>query len=235
MRNKEKSTARLSFEKFATYAAAGAVATVGLSDEASADITYSLVDVLLEDTVAGDSSGQGIRLGLGDASSFNVDFFHSVGAATASTGFALAGGNLFGGTFVGASIAGFGAGAYNYASNLVEGVNLSTLTNWLPNTVATATMAFNAGFTSSQFLAAGEGFIGLRFDNGSGFSFGWARVDMNGAPLNSFTVVDFAYADPGEAILTGQVSAVPEPGSLACLAMGAVGTVAWRNRKKKAA
>jgi hypothetical protein len=54
---------------------------------------------------------------------------------------------------------------------------------------------------------------------------------MNGSPLNSFTMVDYAWADPGETILTGQI---PEPGSLGLLALGALGLVAWRKQRARA-
>ena len=51
---------------------------------------------------------------------------------------------------------------------------------------------------------------------------------MDGAPGNSFTVVDYAYGDAGDSVDTGQV---PEPGSLALLALGGAGLIAWRKRR----
>jgi hypothetical protein len=74
--------------------------------------------------------------------------------------------------------------------------------------------------------------MGLKFDVGNGVQYGWARISMDGPILNSYTVVDYAYADPGETLVAGQV---PEPGSLGLLAVGAVGLLLWRNKKAKRA
>jgi MYXO-CTERM domain-containing protein len=61
---------------------------------------------------------------------------------------------------------------------------------------------------------------------------------MIGAPVNALKVIDYAWADPGEGIATGQkgestdeVGAVPQSGSLGLLALGAVGLRAWRKQR----
>jgi MYXO-CTERM domain-containing protein len=84
----------------------------------------------------------------------------------------------------------------------------------------------------------GTGFVGFRFDNGSGKQYGWARVHMDGADSNfSFTVADYAWADPGEPIKPGQTSSssmeTPDEGSLGLLAAGAAGVAFWRQRRKR--
>jgi hypothetical protein len=87
-----------------------------------------------------------------------------------------------------------------------------------------------------QFDSGGIGFIGFKFNNGSGDQYGWVRVKMaTRFPTDhDFWLVDYAYADPGEPIRAGQMSSnemVPEEGSLGWLAVGAVGLMAWRKSR----
>ena len=89
-----------------------------------------------------------------------------------------------------------------------------------------------------QWAGRGTDFVGFRFNNGSGLQYGWARVRMDGAASKfSFTVLDYAWADPGEPIKAGQTSSsgrvIPEEGSLGGLALGAVGVALWRQRRKR--
>jgi len=91
-----------------------------------------------------------------------------------------------------------------------------------------------------QFDQAGVGFIGFKFNNGSGDQYGWARVRMTASGIDhGFWFADYAYADPGEPIRAGQTSnndmvpvesddVVPQEGSLGALALGAAGLLAWR-------
>jgi hypothetical protein len=85
------------------------------------------------------------------------------------------------------------------------------------------------------FFNGGIGFIGFKFNGGAGSQYGWARVRMNGPDRGySFTILDYAYADPGEAIRTGQTSsdlAGLDQGSLGLLALGAAGLAAWRKSR----
>jgi hypothetical protein len=56
---------------------------------------------------------------------------------------------------------------------------------------------------------------------------------MNGpAKGNTFTLIDYAFGDVGEAIATGQI---PEPNSLAFLAFGGAGLLAWRKWRTRVA
>ncbi|MEO5717833.1 MAG: hypothetical protein ABIR29_04595 [Chthoniobacterales bacterium] len=85
----------------------------------------------------------------------------------------------------------------------------------------------------------GIGFVGFRFDNGSGPQYGWARIRIDGSKnSNTFTVIDYAYGDPGDPIKAGQTSndtakSAPAEGSLGLLALGAAGLLAWRERRDK--
>ena len=89
---------------------------------------------------------------------------------------------------------------------------------------------------SQQFGDGEIGFIGFKFNNGSGDQYGWVRIKMGNRA--DFWLIDYAYADPGEPIRAGQMSSndiVPEEGSLGGLALGAAGLLAWRKRRSRAA
>jgi hypothetical protein len=85
---------------------------------------------------------------------------------------------------------------------------------------------------ASQWKRPGSGFIGFRFDTGSGVQYGWARVRTKRD--NAFILVDYAWGDPGEAITAGQMessTAASKKGSLGSLALGAAGLDAWRQAR----
>jgi hypothetical protein len=89
-----------------------------------------------------------------------------------------------------------------------------------------------------EWVGAGTGYVGFRFNSGAGVQYGWVRVRMAGDPENAFSVVDYAYADPGEPIRAGQKSSaemVTDEGSLGWLALGAAGLLAWRKSRSRAA
>lgn len=87
-----------------------------------------------------------------------------------------------------------------------------------------------------------SGFAGFKIDDNGTDIFGWLRFSIeNEGAGNPFTpegfpikvtLIDWAYEDTGAAILAGQTSAVPLPGSLGLFAMGATGLAAFRRRKK---
>lgn len=94
-------------------------------------------------------------------------------------------------------------------------------------------------FIQGEWKARGTSFAGFRFNNGSGLQYGWVRVQMGGKNKNfAFKVIDYAYADPGEVITTGQTSSssgLPNEGSLGLLALGGAGLLLWRQRRNGAA
>jgi hypothetical protein len=92
------------------------------------------------------------------------------------------------------------------------------------------------------------GFIGFRFNNGSGIQYGWARIKLAGFMEQRlpYRLLDYAYADPDEPIRAGQTSSdqqaldqgsddeqVPDEGSLGGLALGAIGVLAWRESRPR--
>ncbi len=98
-----------------------------------------------------------------------------------------------------------------------------------------------AGEPGGHFMEPGRGFIAFVFDAGAGNEYGWARIKTTGMPSYEFILVDYAWADPGEPIGTGQkrsqepAQAVSKSGSLGLLATGATGLKAWRQQKKAGA
>jgi len=120
-------------------------------------------------------------------------------------------------------------GKLNFGDNITSG-------NFLPNAGrmrfgASNPLASGPGYPNSQWASAGSGYMGFKFNVGDGVQYGWAQLAMNGPNLNSFTIVDYAFADPGETLVAGQV---PEPGSLGLLAFGAAGLLLWRHKRARA-
>ena len=110
-------------------------------------------------------------------------------------------------------------------------MNLSTAGNFLSNNygVLLATEG-----SASAFNVGDPAFIGFQFDAGDGIQYGWAEVTLETGGDNPFTIERFAFGSAGEAVAVGQTVSVPEPSSLGLLALGAVGVLSTRRRKKTA-
>lgn len=82
-----------------------------------------------------------------------------------------------------------------------------------------------------SWLEAPNQYLGLRFDIAGATHYGWARLTVNAD--TTATLHDWAYESrAGRGIATGQTT-VPEPGTLALLALGAAGVGAMRTRRKR--
>ena len=115
-----------------------------------------------------------------------------------------------------------------YASKLAFGANIAAG----PFAPGVGTLAFENHAVHSQWLSPGQVYVGLKFDAGNGTQYGWVSLTMDGAGLNSFTLNSYAFGDVGDVVTAGEV---PEPGSLALLAAGGTGLLAWRKRRAQKA
>jgi len=142
------------------------------------------------------------------------------------------------GARAGASIAAF----YNSGLNLISASNLKRgqLISNRPFIPAQSTRsAVLEGFDGEfgQFNG-GLGYIGFKFNNGSGDQYGWVRIETRPpGETNPFILRDYAYGDVGDKVRAGQKSSnemVPAQGALGFLALGGIGLLAWRKTRSRA-
>lgn len=116
------------------------------------------------------------------------------------------------------------------AANLAAGTSVSGV-----STFSGAFGGGTVGFYGGVNIASGStGFIGFKFDPDSvpGVQtwYGWMRISVgsDNSPFANGVVVDWAYDQSGAGV---QAGVVPEPSTIALLAMGAGGVLALRRRR----
>jgi hypothetical protein len=220
-----RATAVLNGNRWAKYVTAGAAGvSVGFCAQTSvdADLTVVNVNAVLEDRTQGNAMFDYFGPYTFDAPGASFRFEQAFNEAVTSQGqLAVRGmGNL--------SIAGFQANGYLYPLNLAYGQNISTQVFGVP-AGERGTMAWGSGNGNSQWLSPGTGFLGFRFDLGGGTRYGWAQVQVNGAPDNRGVFLRYGYGMLGDSVFAGE--GIPEPGALGCLALGSIGLLAWRHKR----
>ncbi len=164
---RSRETVSINHARWLGYAAAGVATTFAGAQTAEADIHYSGPINQTFNAPAGGSSSAFFQL---DQAGDSINPFH----ARTNSGFS--GVALF---FMyginAASVAGFYGGAFPYASKLASGIALNSFANFVPHA---ATLAYRGGYSNSQWQTIGTGFVGFRFDNGTGLQYGWARIHM---------------------------------------------------------
>ncbi len=232
--------------RWAGYAAAGTAALVA-THEADAGIHYfSPINKYLDGSTAVGYAYPNSNInyashkidvnndGIGD---LNLAHFGSIYYGTFKWGVAQVLSNLQTNA-VPVSVAGFlvtappvaGVNFYNYLDNFAKGQLIDG--NFLPG--GSMAVELKANYPNGKFHSPGDGqYIGFKFNAGAGSQYGWVQVDMVGEAHNAFTILDYAWADPGETIHAGDGQPVPEPGSLGLLATGALGLMLWRWKRKR--
>jgi hypothetical protein len=232
MKSLRRKAASIAKGRWAAYATAGAASAFACANSAEATIHYS-------------GPINRIFKGCDRTATFQLDrpgdFIRLQHDSLSCPGGGYSGSGLFNvGGLAGASIAGFYNGCRFdpiSASKLERGQLISNRP-FVPAQAGWAVLAAE-GACPGEFAGRGVGFIGFKFNNGSGDQYGWARIETKPADgLNYFKLLDYAYGDVGDSIAAGQRSGhalTPEEGSLGALALGAAGLMAWRKSRSRAA
>ncbi len=219
----------ISSGRWAAYAAAGVATTVGLAPSSEAEVHYSgLVNYEFgrHNGFGAFPLDQGVSLAMNIGVPGSSDAFGHVRITGAD------------GAFVGR----FAAYTSPFASTLDIGVNVSqqrffVSCRWSSSNQTQICYYSGDNIGGASFETRKRTFIGFRFTNETGLHYGWARIHLSGPPKYRFDLVDYAWADAGEQLRTGQkvshpqVGATTKSGSLGLLALGAAGFKVWRPEK----
>ena len=231
--------------RWLAYATAGLATSIGGAESAQADIHYSGPrNVLFQAASTHAPARERFSLGAGSAYIGFVNKLHTY------SNYGIAGFFVKPGAFNGYIVNNFGS---RVVSKLASGDDIAALpfikdgpgNQSFLHTKAGLLLYYLYGF--GHWNKGDTAFVGFRFNQGNGTQYGWARVrieDFGGENYYraAFTLVDYAYGDPGDRVTAGQISlaprrdhvSIPTEGSLGLLALGATGLFAWREKRKVA-
>lgn len=216
--------------RWAAYAAAGVASTVAFAPSAEAEVHYSGIVKYDFPAQGGHASfplapGVDLEIGVGIPSSSQIAFADVF----------IDGAN---GLFAGTLRPYHGVQVYSLARRVALSGEPFPLSCRFNSSSSTTVCYYGSGALGNQraFRTRGQTFFGFKFTNETGQHYGWARLRVSGAPKYRFELVDYAWADAGEPLQTGQTTsagsaAINKFGSLGLLAAGAAGVKAWRAEK----
>ena len=192
--------------------------------------------------------GNDLGLGIYIASSFSFSagygsgiYARFRGAARVDQRFGLPNGaGILQGTATGARRLSSGETISSGAGDFVLGAPPMNRYNLIRSTSGTVMNTFSS--VAGTWAGSTTGFLGIALQRGGDTHYGWVRLqleDRGGSPSQApdgasdkLTVVDWAWNSvPGAPIVAGVL--VPEPSTLQLLAVGALGTQAFRKRRRE--
>lgn len=241
--NHQKQALHLCNSRWLAYATAGAATAFMAAPSTEAEIHYS---GLVKFPFSGNDQVSSAYFPLEDGANLFLQHF-KLGGTEGAARVELLGPAGRAGDSIGGLVGQFIQYGGFYISNLAPRVNLSGLRfgaycRYTSTGSGSHLRCFGGtiGYSerpNGKFRQAGQGYIGFTFDSGDGQQYGWARIKTKGAPDYRFVLIDYAWADPGEAIQVGQkhgsgpAAALTDHGSLGLLALGAAGLMTSRTQR----